>query len=110
MATFSSHALDLVRGLPAVGLQIRLFQEGKVLFDSNTDKDGRWGPFELIERPANYKLRIENAAYFRTVSPARDTSLFCTSFEIDVYVDKSDEHLHIPILLSPSGYSFYRGS
>jgi len=109
VTTLSSHALDLVRGLPAVGLQIRLFHESDLLVDHKTDRNGRWGPFPLIDGIKIYKLEVEIGQYFISKRTKLNTDHIFTSFDINVDVDDNCKHLHIPILLSPSGFTFYRG-
>jgi len=113
MSPITSHVLDTALGKPAVGVALRLF----VLSDDNqwielaqgvTDTNGRvlkLLPDNALE-PRNYRLSFETGAYFE----ARDQQVFYERVEIQFRVTDASEHYHIPLLLSPFGYSTYRGS
>ena len=102
MSTLSTHVLDTATGRPAEGVKVRLeTRGGELLGEAETDADGRVaaiGP--ELERRA-YVLRF-------------DTGLYVDGFYPEVVVvftvADPDQHHHVPLLLSPYGYSTYRGS
>jgi 5-hydroxyisourate hydrolase len=103
VSTLSTHVLDTAKGRPAEGIAVRLeTRTGEVLGEGLTDADGRIGSIgpERLERGA-YVLRF-------------DTSLYVDGFFPEVMVvftvADPDQHYHVPVLLSPYGYSTYRGS
>jgi 5-hydroxyisourate hydrolase len=103
VSTLSTHVLDTATGRPAEGVAIRLeSRDGELLGEGVTDADGRVGAIgpEQLERGA-YVLRF-------------DTGLYVDGFYPEVVVvftvADPDQHYHVPLLLSPYGYSTYRGS
>ncbi|MGB0102084.1 MAG: hydroxyisourate hydrolase [Nocardioides sp.] len=107
MATLSTHVLDTSRGLPASGVRVALESDaGSALGEGVTDADGRVsaiGPDVLA--PGAYTLRFDTGAYFTRVGAAAFYPEVAVSFVVD-----ADQHFHVPLLLSPFGYSTYRGS
>jgi len=101
MATLSTHVLDTAAGRAAAGLAVRLeTRSGGHLDEAVTDADGRiaslGGDLDLGE----YVLRFNTGGYVRGFYP-----------EVVVVFTVADErHHHVPLLLSPYGYSTYRGS
>lgn len=124
-AGFSSHVLDTALGKPAAGVAVRLEiaepGEGQgavtargsaggwtVLGEEKTDADGRVRDL-LAGRPLEarrYRVTFETGAYFR----AAGRPVFYPRVQIELAVTAPAEHHHIPLLLSPFGYSTYRGS
>jgi 5-hydroxyisourate hydrolase len=79
----------------------------RVCGEATTDADGRARDFSKTPLdPGEYRLRFEVHPYFRQTQ--RDA--FYRSITIDFVVRASGEHYHVPLLLSPFGYSTYRGS
>jgi 5-hydroxyisourate hydrolase len=113
MSPITSHVLDTSLGQPARDLDIRLEvldEQGawRSLAQRRTDSSGRvtnlLGAGEL-ER-GTYRLTFEIGAYFlRSARPA-----FYPRVEVVFQVDAPAEHYHIPLLISPFGYSTYRGT
>jgi 5-hydroxyisourate hydrolase len=105
MSTITSHILDISRGCPATGVKIVLFVEQDdawpELHHAATNGDGRIAPWTVA--PGRYKLRFETRAYFAAVPS------FYPFVEIHFEIG-DNAHYHIPLLLSPWGYSTYRGS
>lgn len=108
MITLSTHVLDTALGAPAPGVRVALERDGRILGTSVTDSDGRIR--QLAEgatlEGGVYRLIFHVGDYFR--GRGRDT--FWTSIVVEFRVDGRDAHYHVPILLSPYGYSTYRGS
>jgi 5-hydroxyisourate hydrolase len=114
MSRISTHVLDTAKGKPAAGVPVsleRLESSGKwlSLALSQTDQDGRCG--ELLPHSASlvegvYRLTFDTASYFA----ACGVDGLYPSVEVLFRVRSSETHFHIPLLLSPNGYTTYRGS
>ena len=103
MSQVTTHVLDTAAGRPAVGIPVTLEDTGGVLATGTTDVDGRvgdLGPERLA--PGTYRLRFDTAAY--SGGAAFFPEVLVT------FVVQGDAHHHVPLLLSPFGYSTYRGS
>jgi 5-hydroxyisourate hydrolase len=110
----STHVLDTTLGIPAVGVSVRL--EHRVtngnwqpVGSSQTDGDGRCKqllpePHDL--NPGLYRIVFDTGAYFS----AQNGSALYPIVEITFVVRSGENHFHIPLLLSPNGYTTYRGS
>jgi 5-hydroxyisourate hydrolase len=113
MSTISTHVLDTSRGRPAAGVSIALevlnAGEGwSRLAEAETDADGRVTQFGLSESqliPGTYRLVFGVAKYFESLQQQSFYPVVVVTFLI-----KAHEHYHVPVLLSPFGYSTYRGS
>jgi 5-hydroxyisourate hydrolase len=108
----STHVLDTARGRPAKGVPVTLSHRGtdrrwSVVGRGTTDADGRIR--ELAEggtTAGEYRLDFDTAHYFQEQG---DTEFYP---EVSVVISIADSrgHLHIPLLLSPFGYSTYKGT
>ena len=107
MATLSTHVLDTSRGRPAEGLRITLQSGvGADLAEAVTDGDGRASGIGAGELAAGvYRLRFDSGAWFAEQGVAGFYPEVVVTFTVS-----GDEHFHVPLLLSPFGYSTYRGS
>lgn len=106
MASLSTHVLDTAGGRPAAGVRVTLESgDGSVLADERTDDDGRVGDLAADLPPGDHVLRFATGAWFA----AQGTSAFYPEVVVSFTVGH-DEHYHVPLLLSPFGYSTYRGS
>ncbi|KRF35301.1 hydroxyisourate hydrolase [Nocardioides sp. Soil805] len=107
MATLSTHVLDTGRGRPAVGLRIVLESvTGDRIGEAVTDADGRaadLAPHDLA--PGTYRLRFDSGSWFAAQAVEGFYPEVVVTFDL-----AGDEHFHVPLLLSPFGYSTYRGS
>jgi 5-hydroxyisourate hydrolase len=119
MTAITTHVLDTARGRPAAGVPVRLerIADGAAaeLGRARTDGDGRvtaLGPPRL--EPGTYRLVFDTAGYLseRTRAEPSQTPLppFFPEVAVTFTVDGRADHEHIPLLLSPFGYSTYRGS
>lgn len=116
MAGFlTTHVLDTARGLPAAGLRIQLFgmSDGAELADMITNADGRTDapilPKEAFET-GTFRLDFHAGAYLRSTGQAGAEPLFLDVVPIVFGMSDAEAHYHVPLLLSPFGYSTYRGS
>jgi 5-hydroxyisourate hydrolase len=101
MAGITTHVLDTALGKPAAGLHITLRRGDEVLFDGATDNDGRARLLAVAEAGV-YALTFDTGEY--------NADGFFPSVTIDFTIVNPDQHYHVPLLLSPFGYSTYRGS
>ena len=113
MGAITTHVLDISRGRPAAGVTISLElqsdQGWQALGRGTTDADGRLRtllPDDFKLAPGIYRLTFETGAYFA----AQQVESFYPQVEITFVVRAAAEHYHVPLLLSPFGYSTYRGS
>ena len=114
MTRISTHVLDIVQGKPAKDVPVRLERQDAnagwtLLASSRTDQDGRCAqllPVNETLKPGIYRINFDTAAYFR----ACNLGGLYPSVEITFQVRNGEEHFHIPLLLSPNGYTTYRGS
>jgi len=116
MGRLTTHVLDTALGCPAAGLKIELWSAesgGKHLSTHHTNSDGRVdGP--ILEGDAFksgiYELRFHAGAYLQTTDQHLPDPLFLDIIPIRFGIAEPDSHYHVPLLLSPFGYSTYRGS
>lgn len=113
----TTHVLDTARGQPAAGLRVELFRlEGaarRSLAVMVTNADGRTdapilppGAFE----PGVYELVFHAGDYLRASAQAGAEPLFLDEVPIRFGISDGAAHYHVPLLLSPFGFSTYRGS
>jgi len=107
MSPITTHVLDTARGRPATGVPVTVefMSEGQwiTIGSGATGNDGRLTdlvPERLKLRPGYYRISFATAAY----------SAFYPRIEVTFVIENASEHYHIPLLLSPFGYSTYRGS
>jgi 5-hydroxyisourate hydrolase len=105
VSTLSTHVLDTALGKPAAGVRVMLHRGAEQLGTATTDRDGRAKDFTPTLKPGTYTLSISVGEYFS--SSGRDS--FYDVVRIDFKI-AADQHYHVPLLISPFGYSTYRGS
>ena len=109
--SISTHVLDTTRGRPATGLAVTLRRRApdgawSVVGRAVTDADGRVK--ELAPGPlanGDYRLEFATGEYFK----ASGTAVFYPEVFVTFATTDGDTHLHVPLLLSPFGYSTYKG-
>ena len=114
MSTISTHVLDTSRGRPAGGVSIVLeglnAGEGwSRLSEAETDANGRVPQFGVTESqliPGTYRLVFAVAKYFESLQQKS----FYPDVVVTFLIEADTEHYHVPLLISPFGYSTYRGS
>ncbi len=110
MTGLTTHVLDTTHGCAAAGVAVRLWRGELLLFEGATDADGRCpGMSPVVERGA-YRLSFAIAAYFRAAGLTLPDPPFLDMVTIDFAVADPTAHYHVPLLVSPFGYSTYRGS
>jgi 5-hydroxyisourate hydrolase len=107
MAGISTHVLDTARGRPAAGVTVHLSAQRdggwEPVNDGVTDADGRLADL-ATEPPAGvYRLRFDVAGYL-------GDEAFFPEVTVVFRITEAGRHHHVPLLLSPFGYSTYRGS
>jgi 5-hydroxyisourate hydrolase len=117
MPRLSTHVLDTALGKPAAGIAVelhRLGPDGRAhLASAVTNADGRTdAPLLSAERleTGTYELTFRVGPYLRRVSPALPDPLFLDDVVVRVGIAEPAGNYHVPLLLSPHGYSVYRGS
>jgi 5-hydroxyisourate hydrolase len=111
MTTLSTHVLDTTHGRPAGGVAIVLEGADGPLFTGATDADGRCPALrELGLPPGRYRLLFAVADYFRAGGVTLPDPPFLDRIAIDFGIADAGGHYHVPLLVSPFGYSTYRGS
>ena len=118
MAGFlTTHVLDTARGCPAEGLKIDLYRieggERVHLRSLTTNDDGRTNEQILPAgefATGTYELVFHAGGYLRATGQAGADPLFLDEVPLRFGMSEADSHYHVPLLLSPYGYSTYRGS
>jgi 5-hydroxyisourate hydrolase len=117
MSVITTHVLDVALGRPAAGVPVALQRvdepgtapDATEIGRASTDDDGRvrrLGPADV--EPGTYRLVFRTAAYFLARHPAEQP--FFPEVTVTFTVHDQARDYHVPLLLSPYGYSTYRGS
>src|SRR5262249_24441121 len=114
MKRISTHILDTSRGKPAANVPVRLERRDisgnwVQLTSGKSDQDGRCTQLlpdgsDLVE--GDHRLTFETRAYYAS----QGIQGLYPVVEITLQVRNGESHFHIPLLLSPNGYTTYRGS
>ncbi len=107
----STHVLDVARGAPAAHLDVELVcfdgRDAREVARAHPDADGRIAaPFGGTLASGVYELRFAVGAY----QAQTGTPSFYDEIPVRFTIDDPNRHYHVPLLLSPWGYSTYRGS
>jgi 5-hydroxyisourate hydrolase len=113
MSAITTHVLDTARGRPAAGLRVSLEQTDapgrwKEIAHGATDADGRLRtlmPEGTSPVPGTYRLVFDTGAYFASQGVTAFYPHVIVTFAVG-----DEPHYHVPLLLSPFGYSTYRGT
>lgn len=117
MGRLTTHVLDTALGKPAAGLRVELFRIQDIgavpLVETETNADGRCDA-PLLEGAdfiaGRYQLVFQAGAYFDARGLDLPDPKFLDDVVIRFGIADPDQHYHVPLLLSPFGYSTYRGS
>ncbi len=113
----TTHALDTAAGRPAAGLKVELFlldgAKREQLKADVTNQDGRCEA-PLLDGsdflPGRYEIVFHVGAYFRSQGAALADPAFLEEVPVRFGIAEPEGHYHVPLLISPYGYSTYRGS
>lgn len=113
----TTHVLDTASGRPAAGVRVEAFrlagEAREPLVSLTTDADGRCER-PLLEgdafSPGSYELLFHVAAYFRAQGHDLPEPAFLDAVPVRFGIAQAGQHCHVPLLISPYGYSTYRGS
>jgi len=117
MGRLTTHVLDTANGCPGEAIHIKLFRmsggTAELIVEATTNADGRVdGP--LLENGdfivGDYMLEFAAGDYFRTRGIVLSEPAFLDIVPIRFGIADADAHYHVPLLISPFGYSTYRGS
>jgi 5-hydroxyisourate hydrolase len=114
MKRVSTHVLDTALGRPATGLPVRLERREKtgnwlLLASAQTDQDGRCNQLlqdENVLSAGLFRLTFDTESYFAATKIVALYPVVEVTFEVRV----GETQFHIPLLLSPNGYTTYRGT
>lgn len=114
MSPITTHVLDTSTGRPASGLAVSLESKSgsgdwHALASGVTDDDGRVKTLMAPDTElsaGNYRLIFETGEYFHM----RNTACFFPQVILTFEIIDTEQHYHVPLLLSPFGYTTYRGS
>ena len=113
MSAITTHILDVSSGVPARGVPVALERETtagwKIIGKGVTDNDGRLRDLLASDAnlsPGNYRLTFDTGNYFAQ----QQIEGFYPHVIVVFAVRDAAQHFHVPLLLSPFGYSTYRGS
>ncbi len=117
MGRLTTHVLDTAHGVPAKNIRIELFkvygQQKELITTVMTNDDGRCEKALLEDEQFNqgeYELVFSAGDYFRARGEDLDDPAFLDQIVIRFNIADADQHYHVPLLVSPYGYSTYRGS
>jgi 5-hydroxyisourate hydrolase len=114
MSAITTHILDLSQGRPAQGVEVVLeFQTASdtwtALGKGVTDADGRLKTLLAPDHPlqaGQYRITFVTGSYFAE----HNIASFYPEVSVTFFIQDTAQHYHVPLLVSPFGYSTYRGS
>jgi 5-hydroxyisourate hydrolase len=114
MKCISTHILDMVHGKPAEDVPVRLEKQNtpgdwRLLTSARTDQDGRCS--QLLPEGEDisagvYRLTFDTKSYFAS----QEMEALYPAVEVTFQAREGESHFHLPLLMSPNGYTTYRGS
>jgi len=114
----TTHVLDLSIGKPASGVVVELWQVNsenrfQFILTCRTNEDGRVNQSLLEDTSMKigiYELRFHVGDYFRNRGSLSEEPSFLDCVPVRFGISEPESHYHVPLLISPGGYSTYRGS
>jgi 5-hydroxyisourate hydrolase len=113
----STHVLDTTRGGPAVGMEVALYttegDNATLVRRFTLNSDGRSdGPLydNNTLKVGTYRLVFDVAGYFKSRGVELPEPNFLNRVALDFGVAHTDQHYHVPLLVTPWSYATYRGS
>ena len=118
IGVLTTHVLDTSRGCPAEGIKISLYSVSldynfELIGSGQTNSDGRLENALLSGSDfceGTYQLVFHISEYMKSNFVDQFNGLFLEDIPIRFNILNRREHYHVPLLLSPFGYSTYRGS
>jgi 5-hydroxyisourate hydrolase len=116
MGNLTTHVLDTAAGRPGAGIVIELYRlrnERILLLTATTNTDGRCDRPLLADddfQAGEYELVFHAGDYFSAHGVNMPTPPFLDRVVVRFGIAAPDQHYHVPLLISPYGYSTYRGS
>ncbi len=117
MGFLTTHVLDTAHGIPAKHMRLRLYewqgQQRQLICEKVTNNDGRCDKPILDEanfKQGQYELEFEVASYFAAMGVVLAKPAFLDIVPIKFGIADTSAHYHVPLLVSPYGFSTYRGS
>lgn len=113
----STHVLDTMHGCPAANMHVELYrtehQSLALLKSFNLNSDGRANEPLFTDhtiKTGTYRLVFDVKDYFVSQGVTLPEPAFLDRVSIDFGIAHTDQHYHVPLLVSPWSYSTYRGS
>jgi len=106
MSAITTHVLDTATGRPAAGIHVTLavhLNDWRTIGHGTTDPDGRL-------RALTDGIELQTATYRLTFATGEYNAGFFPEVSVVFRVEDPNAHYHVPLLLSPYGYSTYRGT
>ncbi len=117
MGRLTTHVLDTANGLPGAEIPVELYKlegnQAELLCTVYTNADGRTDKPLLADeafKSGKYQLIFHTADYFRQQGVTLSEQPFLDDVVIRFGINDTDEHYHVPLLVSPFSFSTYRGS
>lgn len=105
--SLSSHVLDTTLGKPAANMQLTLLTPDGTKIEASTNLDGRCNQWQdKVFSPGIYQLRFHTKSYLLE----HHNAAFYPYVDIHFELSENGGHYHVPLLISPFGFSSYRGS
>jgi 5-hydroxyisourate hydrolase len=113
----STHVLDTMHGGPAAGMEVALYTTAgdtatlvkRFTLNSDGRSDGPLYDNDTL-KVGTYRLVFDVAGYFKARGVKLPEPNFLNKVALDFGVAHTDQHYHVPLLVSPWSYSTYRGS
>jgi len=116
LSSLSTHVLNTSTGTPGRGVSVTLerptnSKEWKLMFSDATDNDGRISgkQFPQLEEGV-YRLTFDSEGYFAKQKIESFYPSVSITFKVSLATSGKGQHYHVPCLLSPFGFTTYRGS